>query len=82
MINNMALIAPVAKNLLISPFNKLSEEYPGYCEYIPEVTEDTIRMILGKISMKVKSKVIVDLAVGRYSLIKRYKGECFCGISN
>lgn len=48
MINNMALIAPVAKNLLISLFNELSEEYPGYCEYIPEVTEDTIRMILGR----------------------------------
>ena len=36
MINNMALIAPVAKNLLISPFNELSEEYPGYVNISPK----------------------------------------------
>ena len=46
------------------------DEYPSFKEYIPEVTETTVREVLDKLNMKVKSQVIVDLVVGRYSLIR------------
>ena len=74
--NNMALISrgypskPGAKDMLITLFNELMDEYPDFKEYIPEVTETTVREVLDKLNMKVKSQVIVDLVVGRYSLIK------------
>ena len=74
--NNMALISrgypskPGAEDMLISLFNDLIDEYPSFKEYIPEVTETTVREVLDKLNMKVKSQVIVDLVVGRYNLIK------------
>ena len=74
--NNMALISrgypskSGSNDMLISLFNELMDEYPSCRKYIPEVTEDTVREILEKLNMKVKSQVIVDLVVGRYSLIK------------
>lgn len=74
--NNMALISrgypskPGSKDMLISLFNELIEEYPSCRQYIPEITEDTVRKILDKLNMKVKTKVIIDLVVGRYHLIK------------
>ena len=74
--NNMALISrgypskPGAEDMLISLFNALIDEYPSFKEYIPEVTETTVREVLDKLNMKVKSQVIVDLVVGRYNLIK------------
>ena len=72
----MALISkgypskPKAKDMLISLFNELMDEYPNFKEYILEVTETTVRDVIDKLNMKVKSQVIVDLVVGRYNLIK------------
>ena len=74
--NNMALISrgypskPGSKDMLIKIFNDLMDAYPNFREYLPEVTESTVRKVLDKLNMKVKSQVIVDLVVGRYSLIK------------
>ena len=75
--NNMALISrgypskPGAKDMLISIFNELMKEYPNYRAYLPEVTEEIVRGVIAKLNMKVKSQVIVDLVVGRYSLIEK-----------
>ena len=74
--NNMALISrgypskPGAKDMLISLFNELIDEYPSFKEYIPDVTETAVREVLDKLNMKVKSQVIIDIVVGRYNLIK------------
>ena len=74
--NNMALISrgypskPGAKDMLISLFNELLDEYPSFTEYIPEITEATVREVLDKLNMKVKSQAIVDLVMGRYRLIQ------------
>ena len=73
--NNMALISrgypskPGSKDMLISLFNELMDEYPNYRKYIPEVTEETVHGVLDKLNMKVRSQLIVDLVVGRYKLI-------------
>ena len=73
--NNMALISrgypskPGSKDMLISLFNELMDEYPNYRKYIPEVTEETVRGVLDKLNMKVRSQLIVELVVGRYKLI-------------
>ena len=73
--NNMALISrgypskPGAKDMLISLFNELMKEYPNYKSYIPEVTEEMVRDVIAKLNMKVKSQVIVDLVMGRYTLV-------------
>lgn len=74
--NNMALISrgypskPGSKDMLIKIFNDLMDAYPSFREYLPEVTESTVRKVLDKLNMKVKSQVIVDLVMGRYHLIK------------
>ena len=74
--NNMALIArgyptnKAANDLLITLFNELMEKYPEYKEYIPKVTEQTIKKVISKLNMKVKSQVIVDF------VIKRYQESC------
>ena len=74
--NNMALISrgypskPGAKDMLISLFNDLMEEHPNYRAYVPELTEETVRGVLEKLNMKVKTQVIVDLVMKRYDLIK------------
>jgi hypothetical protein len=52
--------------MLISLLQELLEEYPQYREYLPEITEDTVRGVIQKLNMKVKSQVIVDLVMGRY----------------
>ena len=73
--NNMALISrgypskPSAKDMLISLFNELTEEYPNYKSYIPEVTEEKVRAAIAKVNMKVRTQVVVDLVVGRYKQI-------------
>ena len=73
--NNMALISrgypskPGSKDMLISIFNELMEEYPDYRAYIPEVTEEIVCAVIAKLNMKVKSQIIVDLVVGRYNQI-------------
>lgn len=74
--NNMALISrgypskPGSRDMLISLFNDLMEEHPDYRAYIPELTEETVRGVLDKLNMKVKSRVIVDLVMKRYDLVK------------
>lgn len=76
--NNMALIArgyPAktkvnSKDVLITLFNEMISEYPEYKKYIPELNEETIRNVLEKINMKVKTQVIIDLVMSRYNLIK------------
>lgn len=74
--NNMALIArgypkntKPERDLLIKLFVEVIEEYPEYKNYIPEINELTIRNILAKLNMRVKSQVIVDLIINRYNLI-------------
>ena len=47
------------------------EEYPNYRAYLPAVTEEFVRDVIVKLNMKVKSQVIVDLVMGRYSLVKK-----------
>ena len=75
--NNMALISrgypskPRSKDMLISLFNELIKEYPNYRAYIPSVTEEMVRNVIEKLNMKVKSKVVIDLVLGRYSLIEK-----------
>ena len=75
--NNMALISrgypskPGSKDMLISIFNELMEERADYRACLPEVTEEIVRDVIAKLNMKVKSQVIVDLVVGRYSLIEK-----------
>ena len=73
--NNMALIArgypskPVAKDLLISLFNELMEEYPQYRSFIPEVTESMVREVIEGLHMRVRTQAVVDLVMKRYDLI-------------
>lgn len=74
--NNMALIArgypskPKSKDLLITLFNELMNEYPECNKFIPVLTEETVRKVLEKINMKVKSQIIIDLVMSRYNSIK------------
>jgi len=73
--NNMALIArgyPTIKStndLLITLFNELIQKYPEYKEYLPNVTEQTIKKVISKLNMKIKSQTIVDLVINRYNAI-------------
>ena len=73
--NNMALIArgypskPGSKDLLITLFNELLQEFPEYKQYIPGVDEEKIRNVLEKINMKVKTQTIIDLVLNRYKAI-------------
>lgn len=73
--NNMALISrgypskSGLKDMLISLFNELIEEYPIYRSCIPEVTEEMVRVAIAKVNMKVRTQVVVDLVVGRYKQI-------------
>ena len=75
--NNMALIArgyPTKignKDVLITMFNELMEEYPNFRSYIPKVTEEIVRKVLNKINMKVKSQLVVDLVTKRCELITK-----------
>lgn len=75
--NNMALIArgypskPKSGDMLITLFNELLTERPEYREYIPSLTEDTVRNVIAKIGMRVKTQEIVELVLGRYELIQK-----------
>lgn len=76
--NNMALIArgypsnPKASDIMISLFKEVIDEYPEYEKYIPVLTEETVRKILEKINMKVRTQVIIDLVMNRYNLIYKH----------
>lgn len=74
--NNMALIARgypkntnAGNDLLIKLFVEVIEDNPEYKEYIPEINEQTVRKVLSKLNMKVRTQVIVDIVVGRYNRI-------------
>ncbi len=73
--NNMALIArgyptgKPTKDHLITLFNQVLETYPQYKELLPEVSESTVKSVIGKLNMKVKSRLIVDLVMNRYHAI-------------
>lgn len=75
--NNMALISrgypskPKSGDMLISLFNDLMREYPEYRKYIPKLTEELVRKTITKIGMRVKTQAIVDIVLGRYSLIQK-----------
>ena len=75
--NNMALISrgypstPKSGDLLISLFNELMDEHPEYRKYLPILSEDTVRKVLAKLNMRVKTQVVVDIVMGRYKLIKK-----------
>ncbi len=75
--NNMALISrgyptkPKSGDLLITLFNELMVIYPEYRSLIPEITEDTVKNIIEKIGMKVRTQAVVDIVMGRYELIKQ-----------
>lgn len=75
--NNMALIArgyptnkASEKDILISLFNELLAVFPQYRKLIPEITEEMIVDVLGKLNMRVRSKEIINMVMSRYNLIK------------
>ena len=73
--NNMALIArgyPTGKSkndFLIMLFRDMLAKCPEYKQYIPEVTEQTVKRIVKKLNMKVKSKAVIDFVMSRYDEI-------------
>lgn len=74
--NNMALIArgyPTTKakcDLLVTLFNELMQKYPEYKKYLPTVTESTVKTVINKLNMKVRTQTVVDLVMSRYNAIK------------
>ncbi|MBQ7789615.1 MAG: HipA domain-containing protein [Clostridia bacterium] len=75
--NNMALISrgypskTGNKDVLITMFKELLEEYPSFRSFVPQVTEETVRKVLNKLNMKVKSQLVVDLVTKRYEMITK-----------
>ena len=75
--NNMALIsrgypsAPKSGDLLIRLLGELMDEHPEYRKYLPTLSEDTVRTVLAKLNMRVKTQAVVDIVMGRYKLIKK-----------
>ena len=74
--NNMALISrgyPSKANsndLLIVLFNEVMDSYPEYKKYVPTITEDVISDVIRQVGMRVKSKEIVNIVLGRYNIVK------------
>ncbi len=72
--NNMALISrgypsmSKKSDLLITLFNEVIEEFPEYNQYIPVLTEETVKSVIEKIGMRVKKQTIIDYVIGRYNL--------------
>ena len=56
--------------MLVRLFNECMDTYPAYRAYLPAMTEDTLKEVLDKLRMRVRSQEIVELVVGRYDLIK------------
>ena len=73
--HNMALIsrgypkAPTKNDLLINLFNEFLDANPEYKDYIPTLTEQTVRNVITDLHMKVRTNDIVELVMGRYELI-------------
>ena len=74
--HNMALIArgypskPTSADLLITLFNDVLQAHPDYRKYLPELTENMVRQVIERLSMKVRTQAVVELVMGRYELIK------------
>lgn len=70
----MALISrgypskPKPGDMLITLLRELIDSYPEYREYIPEITEDTVRSIISGIGMRVRTSEIVELVMSRYAM--------------
>ena len=58
-------------HMLITLFNALMDEHPEYRKYIPILTEETVRSVIAKIGMRIKTQAVVDIVMGRYDLIKK-----------
>ncbi|NLM76553.1 MAG: hypothetical protein GX173_00500 [Ruminococcaceae bacterium] len=78
--NNMALISRgYPKNIerkndaLVRFFNQLLAFDPSLKKYIPNLTEQDIRMVLKQVNMKVKSDIIVRFVLNGYNQIARDK---------
>lgn len=75
--NNMALISRGypsklgSKDILITMFNELLEEYPNFRSFVPQLTEETVTVVLQKLNMKVKSQLIVDMVTKRFEMITK-----------
>lgn len=75
--NNMALISrgypstPKSGDLLIRLLSELLDEHPEYRKYLPTLSENTVREVLAKLDMRVKTQAVVDIVMGRYKLIKK-----------
>lgn len=75
--HNMALISRgypsklKSGDLLISLFNDVLAAHPEYREYIPDLTEATVRKVIDKLGMKVRTQMIVDIVMGRYWIIRK-----------
>lgn len=75
--HNMALIsrgypkAPTKNDLLIKLFNEFIDANPIYKNYLPTLTEQTVRKVIADLNMKVRTNEIVKLVMGRYGLIKK-----------
>lgn len=73
--HNAALIArgypsaPPKPDMLIRLFNDVMKEHPEYRQYVPVLTEQTVREVIDRIGMEVRTQAIVDMVVGRYALI-------------
>lgn len=73
--HNMALISrgypssKTNKDILISLFNDVLKLHPEYRDHLPEVTPDILRTALNQVSMRVRSKEILNFIIERYNNI-------------
>lgn len=69
--NNMALISRgypgVARrnDILTAMFDELLNEHPEYESYVPTVTEELIRQVIGDVGMRVRTSSIVSIILSR-----------------
>ncbi len=77
--HNMALIARgYPKNtskpdLLISLFTDVVSAHPSFKEYLPEISEQTVRKAVCSVGMRVKTDEIVEYVMERYSMITSHR---------
>lgn len=75
--HNMALISrgypsgSGADDLLITLFRDLLEANPTYRRYLPTLSEETVRAVIDKIGMRVRTRAVTELVMRRYEQITR-----------
>ncbi len=75
--HNMALISrgypqmPKKSDLLITLMRDLLQVHPEYRQYIPALTEETVRTAIAATHMRVKSKFITEYVMKRYALLMK-----------